>query len=99
MFRTIPYELKKVEKYGENNVSEDKMTYDLDGNLTEETTVLNNIQTSKLSYVYDGLGRVVRKSDADVPFEYIEYNKNSDQIKSYDAEYVLKEFEYNADSL
>ena len=86
-----------VKKYGENNVSEDKMTYDLDGNLTEETAVLNNIQTSKLSYVYDGLGRVVQKSDADVPFEYIEYNKNSDQIKSYDAEYVLKEFEYNAD--
>ena len=75
-----------VKKYGENNVSEDKMTYDLDGNLTEETAVLNNIQTSKKSYVYDDLGRVVRKSDADVPFEYIEYNKNSDQIKSYTIE-------------
>ncbi|MBQ5989431.1 MAG: hypothetical protein IJL67_08055 [Oscillospiraceae bacterium] len=86
-----------VKRYGKERVSENKKSYDLDGNLTEEITLLDGKQTGKKSYVYDGLGRVVQKSDADVPYEYIEYNRNSDQIKSYDAEKVLKTFEYDAD--
>ncbi|MDO5151017.1 MAG: kelch repeat-containing protein, partial [Oscillospiraceae bacterium] len=89
--------INTIKRYGTDNVSEDRMTYNLDGNLTEETTVLNDIQTGKKTYIYDDLGRVIQKSDFDVPYEFIEYNKNSDQVKSFDAGYVLKEFGYNAD--
>ena len=85
-----------VKKYGSDKVSEIKNKYNLDGNLIEKTTLLNDIQTGKETFVYDGLGRVVQKSDADVPYEYIEYNRNSDQVKSFDAQKVQKQFEYNA---
>lgn len=74
-----------VKEYGSDKVSEIKNKYNLDGNLIEKTTLLNDIQTGKETFVYDGLGRVVQKSDADVPYEYIEYNRNSLSIMQTDS--------------
>ncbi len=85
-----------VKKY-DSKILEDRKTYDGDGNLTNEQTVLNGKQTGKESYVYDGLGRIVIKTNADAeePYERIEYNRNSDQISSYDAGMVKTEYEYD----
>ena len=86
-----------IKRYdSDDKVLENKKSYDLDGNVIEEVTVLNGIETKKETFLYDGLGRVVQKSNADVPYEKIEYNKSSDQEFSYDAENVKKEFVYNA---
>ncbi|MBR6924564.1 MAG: RHS repeat protein, partial [Oscillospiraceae bacterium] len=86
-----------IQKYGSDKTAETRKSYDLDGNLTEEVSLIDGNQTGKESFVYDGLGRVVQKSDASGEYEFIEYNRNSDQEYSYDAQYAKKSFEYNSE--
>ena len=76
--------------------------YDKNGNVINEVSkVTDNATRSSYSvntYEYDGMGRLVRKTDpAGNAVEKINYNYNSAQIESYDGEDHLKTFEYNKD--
>ncbi|NLD50835.1 MAG: RHS repeat protein [Clostridiaceae bacterium] len=81
--------------------------YNKDGNILNEIQAVtekdsSNNTTKKAyqvySYEYDGLGRLVRKSDPEGnDIEKINYNFNSAQTESYDGEGHVKYFTYNRD--
>ncbi|TYQ13381.1 UNVERIFIED_CONTAM: YD repeat-containing protein [Acetivibrio alkalicellulosi] len=86
-------------------LSESLREYDLEGNLIASkyrlTDLKNNksVETRHETFKYDGLGRIVEKAEVDgstkIPYERINYNENSDQEFSYDADGKSTEYLYD----
>ncbi|CAG7658638.1 RHS repeat-associated core domain-containing protein [Paenibacillus allorhizosphaerae] len=94
-YRNKPVE--KVEPYGDDGQSFKKTqyTYDKKGNLLTETLTVHGVPQTK-TYVYDGLGRVVRKIDPLGQVTRYAYDSNGNRIKEVDPRFAAEDFDQAA---